>query len=157
VHLVVLLRSPTFEIALFEENQGPGATEIPLGSDGTSNLLNVMFLPPEILTESGGLRSEPPERVLDARHVDAREVLSSQACEGRDRESVVPVSGRVQVRVDEHGRVVRAEVIESSGDLCRDAVIAGIASSVLYRWLPNGEAPAPVDLIQPMRVTMGEI
>jgi hypothetical protein len=144
-------------IALFEENQEPGVTEIPSGSEGNENLLKVMFLPPEIFTENGEFRTEPPERVLDARHVDVREVLSSQACEGRDRESVVPVSGRVQVRVDEHGRVVRAEVIESSGDLCRDAVIAGIASSVLYRWLPNGEAPAPVDLIQPMRVTMGEI
>jgi len=155
VHVLVFRFGPTFETALFERNKGPGVIDVPVGGDSIGIFLNVMFYPPDIFTDSGELRTEPPERVLDARHVNVAGVLSSEPCEGRDRGSVAPVAGRVKVRVNEHGRVVRAEVRESTGDPCRDAVIAGIASSVWYRWLPNDAVPAPVDLIQPMRVTMG--
>jgi hypothetical protein len=157
VHLALLLRDPTFELEVPENYLGPSAMQVPVDSGNIGPLFNVSFLAPEIFARDGTLRPEPPERVLEARHIDLSEPLGSDACGGRDPDSVFPVAGQVQVRVNEHGRVVSVEVRETTGNRCRDAIIAGIARSVWYRWLPNEDYPAPVELIQRMSVTEGGI
>lgn len=157
VHLVILLRGPIFEVEIPEADPGPPAMDVQIDVVDVGSLLDVTFLPPVILAADGSLRPEPPERVLEAQQVDASDTLGSSACAGRARDSIVPFSGRVHVRVNQHGRVIRAEVRESLGDPCRDRLIAEISGSVWYRWLPNEEHPAPVDLIQPVRVTGGGV
>jgi hypothetical protein len=66
-----------------------------------------------------------------------------------------PMSGLVRLRVPVDGRVDRVQLTQSTGDDCGDRVILAVADALLYRWLPNDQFPAPVDLIQP--ITLREL
>lgn len=157
LHLALFLRNPAREIEVPERDRNVAtidALEFP-GAGGT--LFSVMFDPPRILSPDGTFKREPPERVLLAQNIDVSQSLSSSVCEGRDSGSIASVSGQAHLRIGETGRVTRAEVRESTGDPCHDAVIAGIAGALWYRWLPNAEYPAPIELIQSMRIADGSL
>lgn len=119
---------------------------------GDPGQLAVVFGPPKITLEDGTVRQEPPDRTLEVRDVDVAHILLERDCEGVRAKGLDSAEGAVELRVNERGRAIEAEVAESPGDECKERVFTAIAGSLLYHWLPDEEAPAPVDLIQPMRL-----
>lgn len=115
-------------------------------------LVDVFFGPPAVVEDDGTLWQEPPERVLEARKVEVANVRFSASCRERPTSDLVPAEARVRLVLSAGGRVVERSVAVSSGDPCRDELLASIARSVWYQWIPNERFPAPVELIQPMRV-----
>ncbi len=108
--------------------------------------VEVLFGPPEIFTSDGSVWQEPPDRVLEARRIlELPDDCADLVLAGRE-----PMSGLVRLRVPVDGRVDRVELTQTTGDACGDRVILAVADALLYRWLPNDQFPAPVDLIQPI-------
>ena len=108
--------------------------------------LDLFFGPPAIRNATGGISVEPPERHLE---VDRLVYLPSD-CEALIRGSGAIVRGSVRLAVDETGRTDVRGIFQSTGFPCGDAVLQRIAGDLWYRWLPNDEFPAPVELIQPL-------
>ena len=104
--------------------------------------------PPAISNAMGGISVEPPEWILE---VD-RLVYLPGNCKALVKGSGAIVRGSVRLRVDETGRVDVRGIFQSAGFPCGDAVLQRIAGDLWYRWLPNDEFPAPVELIQPLVV-----
>jgi hypothetical protein len=148
-HLGVFALFPAFSRAAAEFD--PSEAETPAVGAPGSTRINVIFGPPEIRLDGGAVRVEPPDRVLEARSVDITGAWLGRECRWVGREGLGVAEGAVRLDVQSSGRVARAEVVESSGDLCRDRVLVTVAGSLWYRWLPDAETPAPVDLVQPMR------
>lgn len=108
--------------------------------------LELFFGPPAISNPTGGISVEPPERVLE---VD-RLVYLPGNCKALVKGSGAIVRGSVRLAVGETGRVDVRGIFRSTGFPCGDAVLQRIAGDLWYRWLPNDEFPAPVELIQPL-------
>lgn len=117
---------------------------------GDLRSIDVRFGPPTIHLEDGTLRQEPPERVLEARSVSIRNIVLPSMCAAHLAEGFGSIEGDVRLRVGPDGRVFDARTATSSGDPCADRVLVSVAASLRYLWLPDGEARAPVDLVQPM-------
>ena len=113
---------------------------------GSAIPLDLFFGPPVIRGAEGSLNLEPPERV----HGEGRAVFVSAGCKRLIEESADVFYGTVRLSVLETGLVQVAGVVESSGTVCGDYVIERVAADLLYRWLPNDEFPAPVELVQPL-------
>lgn len=111
--------------------------------------LELFFGPPAISNAAGGISFEPPERVLE---VD-RLVYLPAGCQALIRGSGAIVRGSVRLVVDDTGRTDVRDIFRSTGFPCGDAVLQRIAGDLWYRWLPNDEFPAPVELVQPLSFT----
>ena len=111
--------------------------------------LELFFGPPAISNTAGGISFEPPERVLE---VD-RLVYLPAGCRALIRGSGAIVRGSVRLAVDDTGRTDVRGIFRSTGFPCGDAVLQRIAGDLWYRWLPNDEFPAPVELVQPLSFT----
>lgn len=114
--------------------------------------VDVHFGPPEIFLPDGTTWNEPRERVLDVRNFDLLEVHLPEACYDGPQRGLVPAEARLRLELNVLGRISDAKVESSEGDACRDGMLTAIAESLWYHWLPNEEFPAPVDLIQPVRM-----
>jgi hypothetical protein len=115
-------------------------------------LIDVTFGPPRILLADGTATQEPPDRVLEATEVDLRGIRWSRDCDWVRTEGFGSAAGEVRLEVGEGGFVSRARISRSSGEGCLDQVLVSVAGTVWYRWLPRADAPAPVDLIQPILI-----
>ena len=111
--------------------------------------LELFFGPPAISNTAGGISFEPPERVLE---VD-RLVYLPAGCRALIGGSGAIVHGSVRLAVNDTGRTDVRGIFRSTGFPCGDAVLQRIAGDLWYRWLPNDEFPAPVELIQPLSFT----
>ena len=123
----------------------------PNAKGGERALVAVLFGPPSITEQGGGVWTEPSDRVLKA----ARLVSLPRECitlVGQDR---TPIHGRVHLQVDAGGLAANATMAESTGDACGDKVLALLAGDLWYHWLPTKRFPAPVDLVQP--VTLADV
>jgi hypothetical protein len=149
VHVAILFGVPSFRVRIL----GPSGTKANVDAVATTwQRFNVFFGPPEITAPDGSLHVEPASRVLEADNVKISDLRQPESCNGRTVASIVPTAGRVQVQVNESGRVAMAEIARSTGDACRDAILTDIASALWYQWIPNDRFPAPLDLVQPLRV-----
>lgn len=147
VHLVVFLSwRESREVRVTVPNADFETVEI---VDREPIPLELFFGPPAISNAAGGVSLEPPERYLE---VD-RLVYLPSGCRALIRGSGAIVRGSVRLAVDETGRTDVRGISQSTGFPCGDAVLQRIAGDLWYRWLPNDEFPAPVELIQPLSFT----
>ncbi len=107
-------------------------------SPKASTFVEVSFGPPEIVTASGAVSREPPDRTLQA----GRVIQLPIRCAGLAHWGSTPSSGRVRLRVNAAGRVDEAQLTQGTGDSCADQVIMSVAGSLWYHWLPNDRFPA---------------
>jgi hypothetical protein len=113
---------------------------------GSAIPLDLFFGPPVIRNVQGGLAFEPPERV----HEEGRAVFVTLGCKRLIEGSTDVHHGTVRLTVLETGLVEVQGVVESTGSRCGDDVIARVAGDLWYRWLPNDDFPAPVEVVQPL-------
>ena len=106
--------------------------------------LELFFGPPAISNAAGEVSLEPPERVLEAERI----VYLSPDCRAIIRGSGTIIRGSVRLRVRSTGLVDVMGVVRSTGIPCGDAVMETVAGELWYRWLPNEDFPAPVELVQ---------
>lgn len=76
------------------------------------------------------------------------------ACRSVIRSSGNDIRGSVRLRVKVTGRVDVTGVVRSSGIRCADDLLERVAGDLLYHWLPSEDFPAPVELTQPMRLSV---
>jgi hypothetical protein len=154
LHVGVFLFFPHFRTSMpdgFSERPGM------VGSGGgQAYWVDVTFGPPLIHLRNGEERQEPPERVLEAREVNVGGASLGSGCGWVQRADLTGISGTARLTVGFDGRVSHAEMEEGSGVDCVDELLVHIASSLLYRWLPDEEAMAPVELAQPMELSTPE-
>ena len=112
--------------------------------------VRAFFSPPDIAVGADSVWQEPPGRVLS--HEIA--VALPPGCGLEDLGSSAVGRGVIHLRVSESGHAEPVEVAESSGNWCWDGMLGKVAGSLLYRWLPSVEFPAPVDVYQPVTVTL---
>ena len=147
LHLILFLSwRETREVRVTEPNPDFETVEI---LDREPIPLDLFFGPPAIRNATGGISVEPPERHLE---VDRLVYLPSD-CEALIRGSGAIVRGSVRLAVQETGRTDVRGIFQTTGYPCADAVLQRIASDLWYRWLPNDEFPAPVELVQPLSFT----
>lgn len=112
--------------------------------------VEVFFGPPAIVLAEDSLEMQPPGRVLRA----SRAVPPPVGCASNDWLARGSAEGRVRLTLRETGRVETVAILEGTGDRCWDMIVAGLAGDLLYRWLPSERFPMPVELVQPVTVTL---
>ena len=112
--------------------------------------VDVIFGPPAIVDSVGARAQEPAWRFLSA----SRVLPSPVGCGMHDWFEREYATGRVEMIVGASGRPDSIRLERSSGERCWDAVMSGLASDLLYRWLPSDRFPAPVTVYQPVTVTL---
>ena len=142
LHVVVFLGFPRIRadgvpFPIFSDDLTVEAGAIPL---------DLFFGPPAISDAAGGLSLEPPERVLEA----DRLVYLEAGCRALIRGSGTVIRGSVRLKVRSNGLADVVDVVRSTGFPCGDEVLERMAGDLWYRWLPNEDFPAPVELIQPV-------
>lgn len=147
VHAVVLYYGPWFR----SDSMSGGGTELVEGETTGRNGIPVdaHFGPPAIEDADGALAQEPPERVLHA----SRLIPPPVGCESLDWLAAEAAIGEVRLVVTETGRADSVQLSRSTGDRCWDGIMTGLASDLLYRWLPSERFPAPVWLFQPVTLS----
>lgn len=132
-----------------------GSSDMRVGSGqttGTAVYVEVVFGAPVILGPDGSRFPEPPERMLEA----ARVLRLPPECAGLGGDGALPVDGRVRLRVNARGRAEVLETLDSTGDACGDEVVRTVSDALWYRWLPSERFPAPVDVLQPVRLVLAD-
>jgi len=124
-------------------------------AEGTSPVfgglaVTVHFGPPGIVDETRAIAQEPPWRVLSA----SRILPPPYGCVSHDWLEPGFAKGEVRLSVGETGRPDEVVVARSTGDPCWDGVMQGLARDLRYRWLPNERFAAPVDVFQPVTLTL---
>lgn len=150
VHAALFAFLPGFELPLLDYEDAE-ITRVASNLDPVQ-WIDVSFGPPLIQLPDGRRRREPPSRVLDVERVDVGGTRLPQGCERVRRDGTGVAAGAVALRVGASGRVQYVQTSASTGDRCLDAVLLAVAEDLWYQWLPNAESPAPVDLVQPMRI-----
>lgn len=113
--------------------------------------VRVFFSPPSMQVTPDSVWQEPIGRVLSTEVA----IAPPAGCEIEDwRETAGVGSGVVHVRVRESGHAEAVGVVTSAGSYCWDQVLVDLAGDLLYRWLPSESLPAPVEVYQPLTVTM---
>jgi hypothetical protein len=112
--------------------------------------VDVFFGPPAIVLAADSLETQPPGRVLRA----FRAIPAPVGCATNDWLARESAAGSVRLTLRETGRVETVEIVEGTGDRCWDMIVAGLAGDLLYRWLPSERFPMPVELVQPVTVTL---
>ncbi|TVP48711.1 MAG: hypothetical protein EA350_03125 [Gemmatimonadales bacterium] len=115
--------------------------------------VDLHFGPPRILLPDGSRVEEPPERFLEATNLALTVLEVNPVCADRFRPGLPPFEGEIRLRVGHEGRVTVMGLEAGTGDRCADAALVAAAESLWYRWLPDERHPAPVDLVQPLRVS----
>jgi hypothetical protein len=148
VHALVLFYGPWFRA----EPMSSTTTElVDRASPGRGGIpIDVFFGPPAIADRTGLLSREPSMRVLSA----SRLVPPPYACTSNDWLARGEAVGEVRLTVNETGRIDAVNLTESTGDRCWDVVMQGLASDLLYRWLPNDRFGAPVEVYQPVTLSL---
>jgi len=150
-HVALFAFSPEFRTVL------PGTSPVRAGSDeggqGELRWIDVTFGPPTIYLGEGVERVEPPERWLQAREVDITGLALDADCQWVRRADLTGTTTSMDLVVAWDGRIADARVADGSGDACVDEVMLAVARTLWYRWLPDDDAPAPVEVLQPMQVT----
>lgn len=158
VHVGVLfaLPSPQDDASAFSDgNRTPGGggeaasdpgLEAVGGEADVAIYVRVLFGPPDIFDQDGNLVRKPEDRELGT----ARMVRLPSGC--GDLGPLLPAEGRVQIRAWGSGHTDIIDLIEGTGSECGDQIITAVSDALWYRWLPNERFPAPVDLIQPVRL-----
>ncbi len=142
IHVVVFVGFPAIRTGdgpfpIFSDDLTVEAGAIPL---------DLFFGPPAISDAAGGLSLEPPARVLEA----DRLVYLEAGCRALISGSRTVIRGSVRLRVRSNGLTDVLDVVRSTGEPCGDEVLERVAGDLWYRWLPNEDFPAPVELIQPV-------
>jgi hypothetical protein len=114
--------------------------------------VDLHFGPPAIRLPDGTFRSEPGERFLDREGITLGSLQVELTCADAFPPGAEPREGAVRLRVGITGHASGVELERSSGDACADAAIVAAANALWYRWLPNLNHHAPVDLVQPVRL-----
>lgn len=126
---------------------------VEIGEAAMSGLpVRAFFSPPRITVTADSLWREPPGRVLSSELA----VALPPGCDLEDLGPSAVARGVVRLRVSDTGHAEPVEVAQSSGNYCWDGMLGKVAGSLLYRWLPSDEHPAPVDVYQPLTVTLVE-
>lgn len=149
LHVLLFLVFPRLEPPLRDYEDGE-VTRITRNLDPVY-WIDVAFGPPLVELPDGRRRREPPSRVLDVERVDIGGTLPD-GCDRVRREGFGRATGSVALRVGASGRVQYVQTQATTDDPCLDAVLVAVAEDLWYHWLPNDEALAPVDLVQPMRI-----
>ncbi|MEX2531467.1 MAG: hypothetical protein WD960_11905 [Gemmatimonadota bacterium] len=150
LHAGLFWFSPEFRTVLPDRSSVP--PKVVGGEEGEVRWVDVTFGPPRILLGDGVERQEPPERVLEARAVNIAGIPLEPECHWARRADLEGSRATVKLKVGWEGRVTEAGLAEGSGDACVDDVLVAVAGTLWYRWLPDAQAPAPVDVLQPMEV-----
>lgn len=147
-HVLVLFFGPWFPSSLAT---GP-RTELVEGTAPPFGGLavTVIFDAPALEEEDGSLAQEPDWRILSA----SRSIPPPIACRDHDWLALPFAKGRVWMTVGDTGRPDTVTVAESTGDRCWDGVMVGLAGDLRYRWLPNDDFAAPVEVFQPVTLTL---
>ena len=147
-HALVLFFGPWFRA---DSLSGSGTELLGEGSAPLDGLaVNVIFHPPAIVDGSGSRSQEPDWRVLSA----SRLIPAPPSCQRHDWFTNDFAKGEVRLVVGASGRPDSVSVSETSTDRCWDGVMLGLASDLRYRWLPSDRFPAPVELFQPVTLTL---
>jgi len=151
LHAGILWFAPAFR----GELPGPSPNRPGLSAVGNGGVawIDVAFGPPTILLADGGERQEPPDRTLEARGVNISGIALEADCEWVRHADLAGHRATVKLRVREDGRVTVDEVTDGTGHPCVDILLVAVAGTLWYRWLPDAQAPAPVELLQPMELT----
>lgn len=153
IHVLIFVGSPEFHVSpQFKLASNPDLVVGEMDADERWGIVNVFFGRPEIISDDGTVRREPPERVLEVYAVAVARSALPRRCHLRNESEVLPAEGRVRVQVDGGGLVVWDRIEQSEGDECGNALLTTLSGSLWYQWIPNDRFPAPVELIQPVRV-----
>ena len=146
LHVAVLVIRPTYQVEPFV---GSGLEMVPGDSTGMPGTpVTLFFGPPEIRGLEGVIHVEPVDRILEVpRAVDLSPACIADA--GRRT-----ASGRVRLSVGVLGYTDVVALEEGTGIPCWDSVLRAVAADLWYRWLPSERFPAPVDVIQPVTVSL---
>ncbi len=146
-HVAVFVLTPAFRA------KAPTGREIEVltadKGDFPGISVELVFGPPTISALDGTVWPEP----LDHQLLAARRVRLPRGCGPLTRRGEEPLQGQVRLRVKASGLVDVVDLTESTGSPCGDSVMAIVAGSLWYRWLPNDRFPPPVDLVQPVTLT----
>lgn len=113
--------------------------------------VRVFFSPPSMQVTPDSVWQEPLGRVLSTEV----SITPPSGCGAEEWRSTSGVgSGVVHVRVKETGHAEAVAMRTSAGSYCWDAVLVDLAGDLLYRWLPSESLPAPVEVYQPLTVTV---
>jgi hypothetical protein len=150
LHLVAFLVFPHVRFSVFGDARFGAAAERSMILGGME--VSLHFGPPLILLPDGSWEEEVEERVLDRERVAIGDLQVELTCADAFLPDAPPREGSVRLRVDPLGyaRVVALE--SSTGEGCADRALEVAAGALWYRWLPNARYPAPVELIQPVRL-----
>jgi len=155
--VALVLHAGTLWFAPAFRGELPGPTSdrpgVSASVNGGAVWIDVAFGPPTILLADGGKRQEPLDRTLEARGVNISGISLESECEWVRRTDLTGHRATVKLRVREDGRATVDEVTDGSGHPCVDDVIVAVAGTLWYRWLPDAQAPAPVELLQPLELT----
>lgn len=126
---------------------------VEIGDPGLGGVpVRVLFAPPAITAGPDSVWQEPAGRVLSSEIA----VALPPGCVLADLGPTGMGSGVVRLAVSETGHADAVEVVETSGSWCWDGMLGKVAGSLLYRWLPSERFPAPVDVLQPVTVSLVE-
>ena len=150
-HALVLWFSPWFRN---DPRLSPG-TELAQGAEPPFGgiAVNVIFGPPAIVDGNGALAQEPDWRVLSA----SRVLPPPPGCASHDWFEPAFAKGEVRLILGETGRPDTVSLAVTTGDRCWNGVMVGLAGDLRYLWLPNDEHVAPVELVQPVTLSLRAI
>lgn len=150
IHVVVLAVGPWFRTDPMSGARTELVANDPANLSGIP--LELFFGPPAILIEGDSVSQEPPDRFLHAKRL----VAPPYGCALDELSEAGPVRGVVRLRLDDRGRVDEVGVVEETGVGCGTVLMERVAGDLLYHWLPSERFPAPVELFQPVTVTLSD-
>lgn len=150
VHALVLFFGPWFR----SDPVWRSDTELVAGDpvDLSGLPVALFFGPPAIEVDGGAISQEPSHRVLHARRL----VAPPPGCGPGDWSNPPTASGDVRLVVNAEGLVDEVRLTGSTGYRCWDALVMRVAGDLLYHWLPSERFPAPVELHQPITVSLSD-
>ncbi len=149
-HAAFFILAPRFQFSVASDPHFGDAAVRSLVLGGVE--VDLHFGPPSIRVADGSYRTQPAERFLDHEGVTLGSLQVELLCADAFLPGSGPRDGAVRLRVGITGHASAPELEESTGDPCADAAIVAAAGALWYRWLPNLEYPAPVELVQPVRL-----
>ena len=146
LHIALFILSPELRVQVLGD---PAVEAVQAGPPPALPwALDVRFGPPTLTAPDGTSWPEPADRVLDT----VRLIELPTLCAAMAHDEMISLRGSVHLQVNVEGHAAVIELVESTGTACGDHLLRSVAGDLHYHWLPTSRFPAPLDLVQPVRL-----
>jgi len=146
LHLALFLLSPELRVKVLGD---PAVEAVQVGPPlDVPWALDVRFGPPTLTAPDGTSWQEPADRVLQT----VRLIELPPLCAAMAGDQPISLRGSVHLQVNVEGHAAVVELVEGTGTACGDHLLRSVAGDLRYHWLPTSRFPAPLDLVQPVRL-----